>query len=188
CCYHPAHFHVLFGYNVSRQEQYDLSLNRKWTIQNSNGSLSLPADVPGCVHSALLKQGFIKDLYFRFNDVAYRWIALDNWTYTTTFSASTEAKQRVQLVFEGVDTVASISLNGVVVGKTDNMFRRYVMKKVSLLSPVVYASERSRDHSSYRVPPDCPPPVQKGECHVNFIRKGILETLQIKWERQTDTF
>ncbi|XP_070297058.1 beta-mannosidase [Salvelinus sp. IW2-2015] len=88
------------------------------------------------------------------------------------------------MVFEGVDTVASISLNGVVVGKTDNMFRRYdfsvgrLLKeeenvvKVSLLSPVVYASERSQAHSSYRVPPDCPPPVQKGECHVNFIRKA----------------
>uniref|UniRef100_A0AAZ3R820 Beta-mannosidase n=1 Tax=Oncorhynchus tshawytscha TaxID=74940 RepID=A0AAZ3R820_ONCTS len=171
-CY-VGSFHVLFGYNVSREEQHDLSLNRKWTIQNSNGSLSLPAEVPGCVHSALLKQGFIKDLYFRFNDVAYRWIALDNWTYTTTFSIDlpvlcSRAKQRVQLVFEGVDTVASISLNGVVVGKTDNMFRRYV----SLLSPVVYASERSQAHSSYSVPPDCPPPVQKGECHVNFIRKA----------------
>ncbi|KAM9432401.1 beta-mannosidase isoform 1-T1 [Salvelinus alpinus] len=184
--YYVGSFHVLFGYNVSREAQHDLSLNRKWTIQNSNGSLSLPAEVPGCVHSALLKQGFIKDLYFRFNDVAYRWIALDNWTYTTTFSASTElrTKQRVQMVFEGVDTVASISLNGVVVGKTDNMFRRYDFSvgqllregenvvKVSLLSPVVYASERSQAHSSYNVPPDCPPPVQKGECHVNFIRKA----------------
>uniref|UniRef100_A0A674CT90 Beta-mannosidase n=1 Tax=Salmo trutta TaxID=8032 RepID=A0A674CT90_SALTR len=124
--------------------------------------------MPACLSVCL--SVCLSDLYFRFNDVAYRWIALDNWTYTTTFSASTELRY-FQLVFEGVDTVASISLNGVVVGKTDNMFRRYVMKKVSLLSPVVYASERSRDHSSYRVPPDCPPPVQKGECHVNFIRK-----------------
>uniref|UniRef100_A0A4W5L5H4 Beta-mannosidase-like galactose-binding domain-containing protein n=1 Tax=Hucho hucho TaxID=62062 RepID=A0A4W5L5H4_9TELE len=164
-------FHVLSGSNVSRGEQ-QISLNTKWTVQNSDGSVSLPAEVPGCVHSALLKQGFIKDLYFRFNDVAYRWIALDNWTYTTTFSINlvvlcSRAKQRVQLVFEGVDTVASVSLNGLVVGKTDNMFCRYV----SLLSPVLYASERSQAHSSYSVPPDCPPPVQKGECHVNFIRK-----------------
>lgn len=36
------------------------------------------------------------------------------------------AKKKVLLVFDGVDTVASISLNGVVVGRTDNMFRRYV--------------------------------------------------------------
>lgn len=35
-------------------------------------------------------------------------------------------KKKVLLVFDGVDTVASIWLNGIAVGKTDNMFRRYV--------------------------------------------------------------
>lgn len=35
-------------------------------------------------------------------------------------------KQKVLLVFDGVDTVASICLNGITFGKTDNMFRRYV--------------------------------------------------------------
>lgn len=42
---------------------------------------------------------------------------------------------------------------------------------VSFLSPVLYASERRKAHSAYRVPPECPPDVQKGQCHVNFIRK-----------------
>ena len=35
-------------------------------------------------------------------------------------------KQKVLLVFDGVDTVASISLNGIIVARTENMFRRYV--------------------------------------------------------------
>ncbi|KAG9344023.1 hypothetical protein JZ751_012499 [Albula glossodonta] len=161
------------------------SLNGKWKLYNSNGSLSLVADVPGCVHTALLKQGIIKDPYYRFNDLAYRWISLDNWTYTTSFSvpADIRNKQKVRLVFESVDTVSFISLNGVAVGKTDNMFRRYdfdvrrLLREqenvltVGLLSAVAYAAERSWTHSSYSVPPNCPPPVQKGECHVNFIRK-----------------
>ncbi|XP_054470134.1 beta-mannosidase [Anoplopoma fimbria] len=169
-----------------------VSLDGKWSLSNSNGSVFLPAEVPGCVHSALQQQGHIQDPYFRFNDVSYRWVAFDNWTYTTTFSGSTKlrANQKVLLVFEGVDTVASIWLNGVVVGTTDNMFRRYdfpvrdLLKdgdnvlKVSLLSPVLYASER-RAHSAYRVPPECPPDVQKGECHVNFIRK---EQSSFSWD------
>lgn len=93
-----------------------------------------------------------QDPYFRFNDLSYRWIAYDNWTYTTIFNASAElrwnslpclllyyfeflhnslfcskrAKEKVLLVFDGVDTVSSIWLNGVKVGSTDNMFRRYV--------------------------------------------------------------
>lgn len=36
------------------------SLNGKWILSNSNGSLSLPAEVPGCVHSSLQKQGYIQ--------------------------------------------------------------------------------------------------------------------------------
>ena len=39
------------------------------------------------------------------------------------------------------------------------------------MSAVTYASQRDQAHSEYKVPPACPPPVQKGECHVNFIRK-----------------
>lgn len=34
--------------------------------------------------------------------------------------------QKVNLVFEGVDTVAQILLNNVTLGRTDNMFNRYV--------------------------------------------------------------
>ncbi|CAN9501998.1 unnamed protein product [Ophioblennius macclurei] len=161
------------------------SLNGTWRLLGSNGSFTVPAEVPGCVHTALLRNGHIQDPYFRFNDVSYRWISLQNWTYSTTFSLSDtfRQKQKVLLVFDGVDTVASVSLNGMVVGKTDNMFRRYdfsvrdLLKdeenllEVTLFSPVLYASERRKAHP-YRVPPECPPDVQHGECHVNFIRKA----------------
>ncbi|KAJ8281102.1 hypothetical protein GJAV_G00063540 [Gymnothorax javanicus] len=162
------------------------NLNGEWTVYNSNGSLSFGARVPGCVHTGLLKRGLIQDPYYRFNDLAYRWISLDNWTYTTTFSvpAKISNKQRVTLIFEGVDTVSSISLNGVTLGKTDNMFRQYdfdlqrLLKEqgnllmVNLSSAVTYAAEKRQAHSAYPVPPECPPPVQKGECHVNFVRKA----------------
>lgn len=43
--------------------------------------------------------------------------------------------------------------------------------QVRFMSPVLYASQRYEAHSAYRVPPECPPDVQKGQCHVNFIRK-----------------
>lgn len=34
--------------------------------------------------------------------------------------------QKVNLVFEGVDTVAQILINNITLGRTDNMFNRYV--------------------------------------------------------------
>uniref|UniRef100_A0A3Q2ZZA6 Beta-mannosidase n=1 Tax=Kryptolebias marmoratus TaxID=37003 RepID=A0A3Q2ZZA6_KRYMA len=71
------------------------------------------------------------ELDYRFNDLSYQWIALDNWTYTTTFTVPSQIRKKVLLVFDGVDTAASISLNGIVVGKTDNMFRRYEQSSFS---------------------------------------------------------
>jgi len=45
------------------------------------------------------------------------------------FLITNRAKQRVMLVFDGIDTISSVSLNGVVLGETDNMFRQYVRSK-----------------------------------------------------------
>ncbi|XP_010639888.1 beta-mannosidase [Fukomys damarensis] len=70
------------------------------------------------------------------------------------------------------------------------MFRRYsfditsVARDVNSLelrfqSAVLYAAQRSRAHAGYPVPPACPPLVQKGECHVNFIRK---EQCSFSWD------
>uniref|UniRef100_A0A8C8X6W8 Beta-mannosidase n=1 Tax=Panthera leo TaxID=9689 RepID=A0A8C8X6W8_PANLE len=169
-----------------------LSLRGSWRIRSGNGSLELPGRVPGCVHSALFQRGLIQDPYYRFNDLKYRWISLDNWTYSKKFQIPFNISkwQKVNLIFEGVDTVAKILLNSVPIGKTDNMFKRYsfdittVVRNVNSLelrfqSPVLYAAQRSKAHTSYWVPPDCPPPVQKGQCHVNFIRK---EQSSFSWD------
>uniref|UniRef100_A0A673KY75 Beta-mannosidase n=1 Tax=Sinocyclocheilus rhinocerous TaxID=307959 RepID=A0A673KY75_9TELE len=166
CSYYSAASGIHFGINTFSEV----------SINSPNTEISVPKNFILCQ----------QDPYYRFNDLAYRWISLDNWTYTTLFSVPTHVrgKGKAVLVFEGVDTVSTISLNGVTIGKTDNMFRRYDFEVTGLLkdeenvlqvwvmSAVTYASQRSHAHTEYRVPPDCPPPVQKGECHVNFIRKA----------------
>ena len=39
-------------------------------------------------------------------------------------------------------------------------------------SPVEYALQKHLVQlTKYVIPPTCPPPVQNGECHVNYIRK-----------------
>ena len=73
---------------------------------------------------------FLQDAYYRFNDVSYRWIAKSNWEYSTSFrvSDSLYAQKEKWLVFQGLDTFASVSLNGVLLGKTNNQFLSYVSK------------------------------------------------------------
>ncbi|XP_071598688.1 beta-mannosidase isoform X2 [Heliangelus exortis] len=168
------------------------SLRGKWRLWNGNGSVVLGGEVPGCVHTALQRQGLIQDPYYRFNDVMYRWISLDNWTYSRTFNTPFDIRkwQKVNLVFEGVDTVAQIRMNNITLGRTDNMFIRYSFDisslirevnvvEVHFLSAISYAAEQSRCHKGYSIPPACPPPVQQGECHVNFIRK---EQCSFSWD------
>ncbi|XP_016014567.1 beta-mannosidase isoform X1 [Rousettus aegyptiacus] len=169
-----------------------LSLQGTWRIRSGNGSLELPGEVPGCVHMALFQRNLIQDPYYRFNDLNYRWISLDNWTYSKEFKVPFDVSkwQKVNLIFEGVDTVTEVLLNNVSIGNTNNMFKRYsfditsVVQAVNVIevrfqSPVLYAAQQSRAHSSYQVPPNCPPSVQKGECHVNFIRK---EQCSFSWD------
>ena len=99
-----------------------------------------------------------------------------------TVSKDTTSKRQILLVFEGLDTVATILVNGIQVGKSKNMFHRYIFDvkgalkiglntiKVHFTSAVLYAKGQAKKYP-YGVPPQCPVPVQRGECHGNFIRK-----------------
>ncbi|KAM4052385.1 beta-mannosidase isoform 2-T2 [Anomaloglossus baeobatrachus] len=159
-------------------------LNGQWTIGNSNSSIQLQGAVPGCVHTALLSRGIIKDPYMGFNDINYKWIVEDEWTYSKTFTLPPEIRhwQKVNLVCDGIDTISTIILNTVTIAKTQNMFSRYTLDitkiikeenqiEIKFLSAIDWAKEKSTRHA-YTIPPECPPKVQKGDCHVNFIRKA----------------
>ncbi|XP_050430133.1 beta-mannosidase isoform X2 [Adelges cooleyi] len=59
-----------------------------WRLTNSNGSVTdVIAKVPGGVFADLLANGVLsQDPLYRYNDVAYRWVSADQWTYSTTFN------------------------------------------------------------------------------------------------------
>jgi len=83
----------------------------------------IPAAVPGCVHTDLLAAGLIEDPYLDRNESAVQWIGLSDWQYACTFDldAALGGHERVELVCEGLDTVATVELNGQVVGSAANM-------------------------------------------------------------------
>ncbi|XP_074621732.1 beta-mannosidase-like [Acropora palmata] len=178
--------------HIDRISSTEINLGGPWKVQNANKSLSVYGEVPGNVHTALFRNGRIPNPYFRFNDVHYRWIAYDNWTYTRTLEVSEalHSKRQVVLVFEGLDTVATVLVNGIKVGQSANMFHRYIfdakgalktglnMIEVRFISAILYAKEQAKKYP-YPVPPECPVPVQRGECHGNFIRK---EQSSFSWD------
>jgi len=85
----------------------------------------LPATVPGCVHTDLYAAGKIGDPFFRLNEKDQQWIENESWEYRTTLhvDAAMEHRDRIELVFGGLDTFADVFVNGAHVLSADNMFR-----------------------------------------------------------------
>ncbi|MGN6334209.1 MAG: glycoside hydrolase family 2 protein [Motilibacteraceae bacterium] len=86
----------------------------------------LPAQVPGCVHTDLMAAGLLADPYLDRNEDAQHWVGRSAWTYRTSLDdADLSAHERVDLVFEGLDTMATVLLGGTEIGSTRNMHRSY---------------------------------------------------------------
>lgn len=84
----------------------------------------LPAKVPGDVHSTLIEQHILEHPFFAQNDQKARWVEQKVWWYRTEFTWDDEVGQdeRVLLTFDGLDTFATIFLNGREMAASDNMF------------------------------------------------------------------
>lgn len=139
----------------------------------------IPAGVPGAVHLALLDAGLITDPFLDANELSSAWVSRLPWVYAMTFELSPAAAarlagRRIDLACAGLDTVATISLNDIELGRTANMHRSFrfavddVLRpgantlRITLDSPYSYA-ERLRDVLGPR-PNEYPQPF-------NFIRK-----------------
>lgn len=114
-----------------------LPLSGKFEFQHPETSLWHPAVVPGCIHTDLLRAGLIPDPFFGTNERDLQWIERRDWRYRGHFSVPPEllAHQKLELVFEGLDTLAEISLNGIGLGRTENMFTRHVFEIRRCIQP-----------------------------------------------------
>src|SRR4051794_32235818 len=88
----------------------------------------MPAAMPGTIHLALQQAGGIPDRFDARNELAVQWIDEQDWELKRELPATAEdcRRSRQELIFEGIDTVATIFLNGKRVGASANMFRRVV--------------------------------------------------------------
>ncbi|UGB44943.1 glycoside hydrolase family 2 protein [Frateuria edaphi] len=89
----------------------------------------LAATVPGAVQTDLMAAGLAADPFVGRNEAAIQWVGLSDWVYRTRFDVdpATLARQHAELVFEGLDTFAEVSLNGHKLLDADNMFRRWAV-------------------------------------------------------------
>ncbi len=116
---------VLVG-SVSAQEVH-IPLQEGWQFQQVGKEQWYPAEVPGVVHTDLLRNGLIPDPYKGSNVDSVQWIENENWIYKCTIVARDTLLKHghLDLVFKGLDTFAEVYLNDSLVGKADNMFRSW---------------------------------------------------------------
>jgi beta-mannosidase len=84
----------------------------------------MTAAVPGDVHSTLIQRNLIENPFYGHNDLKCQWVEEKVWWYRSTFEFHEEIEKgdRYELIFEGLDTFATVYLNGVELGSTENMF------------------------------------------------------------------
>jgi beta-mannosidase len=90
----------------------------------------MPVPAPGDVYLALIEAGRLEHPFKGRNEDETAWVRDREWWQRTTFVAPSPAGEPepdavTELVFDGLDTFASVYLDGQLLGRTDNMFRRY---------------------------------------------------------------
>lgn len=160
-----------------------------WTLTHVAGDapgsvagVTVPAEVPGSTHVDLLRAGLIPDPYLDMNECAVEWMWRSSWRYQTEFDAAAPAQgERVDLVFDGLDTVATVALNGAELGRTFNMHRTYRFDArqalndgansltVDFASALEYALERESRLG------DRPRPQPSAELMAEAARQGLID-------------
>ncbi|MET0423207.1 MAG: glycoside hydrolase family 2 protein [Actinoplanes sp.] len=108
-------------------------LGGAWELRQQAQDTAIPAVVPGCVHVDLLRAGRLPDPFQDDNEKAVAWVGHTDWTYRRDLTWTGPAHERVDLVFEGLDTVAAVELGGTRLGTTRNMHRSYRYDVTDLL-------------------------------------------------------
>jgi len=123
-CFGEVHTENISSGWKFRQVPGKENIARLASVSNRDG-VWLDATVPGTVHTDLLAAGKIGDPYFRTNEKGLQWIDKTDWEYKTSFTVSrgTASNKNIILRFEGLDTYATVFLNGVQILSADNMFR-----------------------------------------------------------------
>ena len=107
-------------------------VHKNWVFKQASSAPSELAQFrpvsqfPTNVHLDLLHHGLIPDPFFAKQETDVQWVGEKGWIYKTSFatpgSRSVRGGEKDVLIFEGLDTYATVRVNGKEVLRSDNMF------------------------------------------------------------------
>lgn len=136
-----------------------VNLGGAWRMREADSETWHSAHVPGSVYADLMADGTMPDPFWRENELdAFERMKKD-YVYQRTFTV-TEAQlahPHVELVCEGLDTLAHVSLNGREIAFTDNMHITWVWDvkeqlhagentlEIRFDSPILYCAKKAEE-------------------------------------------
>lgn len=198
-------FLIFICYSVFGQTTYRNLSSEKWTFNKQNEAKKYKATIPGTVHTDLYENQLIPDPFYGANEKQLQWIENENWEYESTFSLSEKeiSNENIELEFDGLDTYATVYINGKMVLEADNMFRKWIISaknhlkkgknhlKIVFLSAVQKGKEEA-SKLSYTLPEKERVFVRKAQYQFGwdwgprFVTAGIWKKVQLKfWNSAT---
>ena len=109
-----------------------------WRIRSGCGTYDIEGNMPGTLFQALEESGYWgeKDLFWRENNRKCPEIADRDFMFSRRFTLPDDFltdSDRISLDAEGLDTLTEIRINGTVIGRTENMHRRYYLDATGVL-------------------------------------------------------
>ncbi len=106
---------------------YIRALHDGWKFRQASSEIWHEAQVPGTVHTDLMRNNLIEDPFFRLNERSVQWVDKEDWVYETYFTPTSDEwnASDQEIVFKGLDTYADVYLNGQCLFNADNMHREW---------------------------------------------------------------
>ena len=128
-CSDASHTPLKKSHTVSVGSTVSLDLGgSSWRVVQKGKENPVAASVPGDIFTDLLAAGRIPDPNYRENNSLIQWVGLVPWVYYRDFTVAPEllAQPRVVLHCAGLDTLATIWINGELIAQPENMFRDWI--------------------------------------------------------------
>jgi len=193
-------FLIFICYSVFGQTIYRNLSSENWTFNKQNEAKKYKATIPGTVHTDLYENQLIPDPFYGANEKQLQWIENENWEYESTFSLSEKeiSNENIELEFDGLDTYATVYINGKLVLEADNMFRKWIisvknhLKKGKNHLKIVFLSavQKGKEEASklpYTLPEKERVFVRKAQYQFGwdwgprFVTAGIWKKVQLKF-------
>lgn len=136
-----------------------VNLGGAWQMREADSQTWHSAHVPGSVYADLMADGTMPDPFWRENELdAFERMKKDYvYQHTFTVSEAQLAHAHVELVCEGLDTLAHVSLNGREIAFADNMHITWVWDvkeqlhagentlEIRFNSPILYCAKKAEE-------------------------------------------